>query len=52
VGVDDFPDAAPRPVNSALDSSKFAAAFGFAPSDWKAAVDRAVAELFTKKALA
>jgi dTDP-4-dehydrorhamnose reductase len=52
VGVDDFPNAAPRPANSALDSSKFAAAFGFAPVDWKAAVDRAVAELFTKKALA
>jgi dTDP-4-dehydrorhamnose reductase len=52
VGVADFPDAAPRPVNSALDSSKFATAFGFAPGDWKIAVERTVAELMTKKALA
>ncbi len=52
VGVADFPDAAPRPANSALDSSKFAATFGFAPGDWRSAVERAVAELMTKKALA
>lgn len=52
VGVADFPDAAPRPPNSALDSSKFAATFGFAPGDWKAAVDRVVTQLMTKKAVA
>jgi dTDP-4-dehydrorhamnose reductase len=52
VGVADFPDAAPRPTNSALDSSKFAAAFGFSPGDWKSAVDGTVARLLGKKALA
>lgn len=52
VGVADFPNAASRPTNSALDSSKFAATFGYAPGDWKAAVERTVELLLTKKALA
>ena len=42
--------AALRPVNSALDSAKFAAAFGYAPRDWKPAIDLTVAEIFRKQA--
>jgi dTDP-4-dehydrorhamnose reductase len=43
------PLAARRPVNSALDSSKFAEAFGYAAVDWKDAVERTVRELFARQ---
>ena len=46
----DFPTPARRPRNSALDSSKFAAAFGFRARDWREAVDQTVAALFAAKA--
>jgi dTDP-4-dehydrorhamnose reductase len=46
----DYPTPAPRPKNSGLDSSKFAAAFGFRAADWRDAVDRTVVELFAVKA--
>lgn len=46
------PLAARRPANSALDSSKFAEAFGYAPGDWRQAVERTVRELFAKPAMA
>jgi dTDP-4-dehydrorhamnose reductase len=36
---------APRPSNSVLDSSKFAASFGLRPGDWRTAVDRLVPQL-------
>lgn len=42
-------DAARRPANSALDSSKFAATFGFAPADWREAVEHTVNLLFAKQ---
>ncbi len=43
------PDAAPRPANSALDSSKFAATFGYAPGPWQEAVEHTVNLLFAKR---
>ena len=49
IAAADYAAAAPRPVNSALDSAKFAAAFGYAPGDWKPAIDRTVAEIFGKQ---
>jgi dTDP-4-dehydrorhamnose reductase len=50
VSSSDFPAAARRPKNSALDSSKFAAAFGFRARDWREGVDATVAALFEAKA--
>ena len=41
----DFPAKARRPQNSVLDSSRFAAVFGFKAEPWEQAVDRTVAEL-------
>jgi dTDP-4-dehydrorhamnose reductase len=49
VGVADFPTAAPRPAYSVLDSSKFEAAFGYAPGHWKKAVEVTVSNLLTSK---
>ena len=49
ISIADRSTPAIRPINSALDSGKFAAAFGYAPGDWKAAVDRAVAEILAKQ---
>jgi dTDP-4-dehydrorhamnose reductase len=43
------PDAAPRPANSALDSSKFATTFGYAPGGWQEAVEHTVNLLFAKQ---
>jgi dTDP-4-dehydrorhamnose reductase len=43
------PDAAPRPANSALDSSKFASTFGYAPGDWREAIVHTVNLLFAKQ---
>ncbi len=43
-----FAAAARRPRYTALDSSSFAATFGFRARDWREAVDDTVAELFTK----
>jgi dTDP-4-dehydrorhamnose reductase len=40
------PAAARRPVNSVLDSSRFANAFGYVPGDWREAVEKAVRLLF------
>jgi dTDP-4-dehydrorhamnose reductase len=42
-------NTARRPANSSLDSSKFAAAFGYAPGDWKEAVKHTVNLLFAKQ---
>jgi dTDP-4-dehydrorhamnose reductase len=42
-------NTAPRPANSALDSSKFGATFGFAGGDWRDAVERTVNLLFAKQ---
>ncbi len=44
-----FAPAARRPVNSALDSSRFAAAFGFRPGPWREAVVRAVNEIMASR---
>ena len=41
----DFPTKARRPQNSVLDSSRFAAVFGFKAEPWEQAVGRTVAEL-------
>jgi dTDP-4-dehydrorhamnose reductase len=41
----DFPTNAKRPANSVLDSSRFAAAFGFRAESWEKAADRTVGEL-------
>lgn len=43
------PDAARRPPNSALDSSKFASTFGYAPGDWREAIVHTVNLLFAKQ---
>ena len=43
----DYPTPARRPRDTTLDSSKFASAFGFRAPDWRIAVDRAVAALFS-----
>jgi dTDP-4-dehydrorhamnose reductase len=40
--------AAPRPANSALDSSRFEAAFGYAPGPWEPAIEHTVNMLFAK----
>lgn len=45
----EFAAAAARPANSVLDSSRFAAIFDFEMSDWRQAVDRAVAECFDER---
>ncbi len=44
----EFPTKARRPQNSVLDSSRFAAAFGFRAGPWEQAVDNTVAKLFAK----
>jgi dTDP-4-dehydrorhamnose reductase len=41
-----FPTRATRPANSALDSGRFAAAYGFRAADWRSAVESAVAASF------
>jgi dTDP-4-dehydrorhamnose reductase len=48
----DYPTAATRPLNSALDSSKFAATFGVRAAPWQDAVDRTVAALFAARSAA
>jgi len=48
IATADFPTKARRPQNSALDSSRFAAAFGFKAEPWERAVDRTVAELLAR----
>ena len=45
----DYPTAAPRPHNSVLDCSKFAAVFGYRAPHWGASVDRTVAMLLQKE---
>ena len=45
IATADFPTKARRPQNSVLDSSRFAAVFGFKAEPWEQAVDRTVAEL-------
>jgi dTDP-4-dehydrorhamnose reductase len=40
----DYPTPAKRPAFSALDSSRFAATFGWRPDDWQAGLDRCLAE--------
>lgn len=45
IATADWPTPAPRPRNSALDSSKFAADFGFSMPDWRASVARVVERL-------
>jgi dTDP-4-dehydrorhamnose reductase len=47
IAAADYPTPARRPAYSALDSSKFAANFGFRPGDWRDGVRVAVAELFS-----
>ncbi len=42
------PPAARRPANTALDSSKFAMAFGYAPGGWQEGIERTVAALFAQ----
>ncbi len=44
-----FPVAAARPVFSALDSSRFAEAFGFAMPPWQESARRAVADYFRRR---
>ena len=45
IATADWPTPAPRPHNSALDSSKFAADFGFTMPDWRVSVARVVERL-------
>lgn len=52
VATADRPTAATRPLNSALDSSRFAVAFGFRVGDWRPAVERTVARIFSGRAAA
>lgn len=44
----DYPTVARRPRNSALDSSKFEAAFGYCAPHWTESVDRTVASLMAR----
>jgi dTDP-4-dehydrorhamnose reductase len=44
----DFPSKARRPQNSVLDSTRFAATFGFRAESWEPAVNRTVAELLNQ----
>ena len=48
VATADRPTPARRPLNSVLDSSKFAATFGFRAADWRDAVDRTVTGLMDR----
>jgi dTDP-4-dehydrorhamnose reductase len=52
VSSDTFPSAAVRPAHSELDSAKFAAAFGFRPAPWRAAVERTVGAILAGRAAA
>ena len=52
IATADWPTAAPRPRNSALDSSKFAADFGFSMPFWRASVARVVERLAAKNPVA
>jgi dTDP-4-dehydrorhamnose reductase len=52
VASDRFPSAAARPRNSELDSSKFAASFGFRPAPWRIAIEQTVRDIFAVKAVA
>ena len=45
IATADWPTPAPRPRNSALDSGKFAADFGFPMPDWRGSVARVVDRL-------
>lgn len=46
IAAADHPTPARRPAYSALNSSKFAAVFGFRPADWRAGVRAAVDQIF------
>lgn len=48
----EFGAAAPRPPNSVLDSSRFAARFGYRAGDWRTEIDRAVELLLTRRTAA
>jgi dTDP-4-dehydrorhamnose reductase len=50
IATADYPTAARRPANSALDSSRFATTFGFRPKPWQARVEEAVRALLRDKA--
>jgi dTDP-4-dehydrorhamnose reductase len=52
IGSADYPCAAKRPVNSALDCSKFAMTFGFRAADWRQRTRSVVASLSSGKVLA
>jgi dTDP-4-dehydrorhamnose reductase len=46
IATADFPTKAKRPQNSVLDSSRFAATFGFSAEPWGDATDRTISDLF------
>lgn len=52
VASDRFPAAAARPRNSELDSSKFAATFGFRPAPWRIAIEATVRDIYDARAVA
>jgi dTDP-4-dehydrorhamnose reductase len=49
IPVPEPPAAARRPINSALDSSKFETMFGYRPREWQEAVERVIADIFVRK---
>jgi dTDP-4-dehydrorhamnose reductase len=50
ISTADYPTAARRPMNSAMDCGKIAAAFGLTRPDWRQSVPRVVAEIFEEGA--
>lgn len=52
IAAAEYPTAAPRPANSALDSTRFATVFGVRPRAWEEAVDATVADLLAVEAAA
>jgi dTDP-4-dehydrorhamnose reductase len=45
IGTEDYPTAARRPANSELDSSRFAAVFGYSAAPWRARTQDVVRQL-------
>ena len=49
IGSDEFPSAAPRPLNSRLDCSLLKSKFGFHLPNWRVGVARAVSEIILQE---
>lgn len=45
ISTSEYPTPAARPLNSRMDTTSLTAAFGIAPADWRAGLDRVIKEL-------